>query len=150
MGTATILTSENLSSDSGEINNSLRTIQSPGLKRSSANYSDYKFFIEKTTETNEEEVLESVSPTSDLIVKEMTGVVMENNENDVLIKLEMGLAVNFPKVLFEGKKFIKFGQPIKYQIKIDHKGYKYQDFVPCLDQRENPYKDEIAKILDSF
>ncbi len=88
----------------------------------------------------------TVSIQQEMVIKDLNGIVLKVDDEFVVIKLETDFVVNFPKILFKDKKFIKYGQPIKYLIKQDFKGYRYQDFEPYHESTENPLKDEIEQI----
>lgn len=83
------------------------------------------------------------------ILSVLSGTIMEIQENKVLIKFENGSRVNFPKQLFLDESLLRFGTAVRYFIKIDNDGCRYQSFE--LDEQCDDYDTtEIDSILASF
>jgi len=56
-------------------------------------------------------------PLTDKLIKEINGVITRVGPETVEVKLDSETFVFFPKVLFTDKSVLKYGQPVKYQIK---------------------------------
>ncbi|MCP4105075.1 MAG: hypothetical protein GY749_06000 [Desulfobacteraceae bacterium] len=86
----------------------------------------------------------------DKILNELEGVVDRVNEVTVRVKLFPDNYVNFPYIIFEEPTEIKQGQHIKYMIKEDTEGYRYQQIVLIENKQAHPEKDMILSLLDEF
>lgn len=92
-----------------------------------------------TTHIQEEHILSSVE-----------GVIDRIDGKTVRVKLFPKSYANFPRILFTNKKKIRQGQHIKYMIKKDKDGYRYQEIVPIENTKQHPEKEEILKLLDEL
>jgi len=63
------------------------------------------------------------------LVSEVSGVIVALRNEMVQVKLGEKTFVDFPSELFSSKNFINVGQHIKYQVKKDEWGYRYQDLI---------------------
>lgn len=61
-----------------------------------------------------------------------------------------GTIANFPEIIFKDKSSLKFGQNIKYQLKIDKEGYRYQEIIPVFDKEPHKDKNLILSLTDEF
>lgn len=95
----------------------------------------------KTLEKPDEEPI--YTQATEALLSEVSGVILAVEEEHVKVKIGVNTVVNFPKILFQDKPFASCGQHIKYQIKRDVRGYRYQDFVQDVGQ---PNPELIAKI----
>jgi len=85
----------------------------------------------------------------DTILSQVDGVIVRTSEESVRVKLPNDIIANFPLALFNDKTKIVQGQHIRYQIKRDREGYRYQEII-VHETEHNPKKDEILKLLDSI
>lgn len=83
----------------------------------------------KTSAPAVSEALTSVGGSLSCLLSEVSGVVVSLRDDFVQIKLGNNTFVDFPTVLFASKTFINVGQHVKYQVKKDQWGYRYQDLV---------------------
>ena len=121
----------------------------------SKNISEPSFQFNSTVSGNSEDYRRSFINSGEEVVnreiiKEMEGVIIEVRDAVVKVKLHPDTIVDFPKILFNGKDFVKYGQPIKYQIKQNAFGIRYQDFDISEDKSKNIFKDKIKEQLDSI
>ena len=78
------------------------------------------------------------------------GVVYTIEENNVVVKFDVDVFVNFPSVLFKNISNLDVGMHLKYKIIRDINGLKWQEFEVieiCDDHKD---KSEIIKQLNSF
>ncbi len=86
----------------------------------------------------------------DKILNKVEGVVDRINEDTVRVKLFPDNYVNFPYIIFEEPAAVKQGQHIKYMIKKDAEGYRYQKIVLIDNKQAHPEKEMILSLLDEF
>ena len=84
------------------------------------------------------------------ILSSIKGVILDQSEEKVKIKLATGLVVFFPKELFPDEKLLQYGQQLIYRIEVNEKGYRYQKFV--LDEKVEPNdkKTELIALIRSI
>jgi len=87
------------------------------------------------------------SLSSENIISEVEGVITNIEEEIVSVKFEENLTVEFPKFLFDNIEHVNYGKSLIYQIKINEKGYRYQNFIPA-EIQDNSLRNEIMDLLD--
>lgn len=97
---------------------------------------------------NEDKEKLDKSPKDSVTLSEIEGVVVDIESEIVRVKLLPHSYFNFPKVLFSEP--VKLGQHIKYLIKKDIEGYRYQEIVPFYTGKSHPEKELILKLLDEI
>jgi hypothetical protein len=113
------------------------------------------FNVEKSFKTRLIDVVGHIQPRlniqpDDKILEEKKGVINKVDPDFVKVKLDDNLLINFPVIFFSDKNLLKYGQQIKYQIKQDINGRKYQEFVEDIDIQPSKYKEKILEALNSF
>lgn len=87
----------------------------------------------------------------DVVLSEVEGVIDRINDDTVRVKLyPNNNYANFPPVIFESKGIIKQGQHIKYMIKKDKEGYRYQQIKAIENIKPHPAKDDLLSLLDDI
>lgn len=86
----------------------------------------------------------------DKVLSELEGVIDTINEDTVRVKLVNKIYANFPKILFTDDLKIIPGQHVKYSIKQNINGFRYQKITPIENNKEHPRKKEILNILNEF
>lgn len=76
----------------------------------------------------EEEVICEIESETDNVISQIEGVILKVSDEFVSIKLKE-ITVDFPKILFQSKDFVEYGQEVIYQIKLSNDGFRYQDFI---------------------
>lgn len=89
-------------------------------------------------------------PRRDSILSEVEGVIDMLNEKTVRVKLFPKTYVNFPYILFKDHEKVRQGQHIKYLIKKDKEGYRYQEIETFQPEKQHPEKELVLKLLDEF
>jgi len=94
--------------------------------------------------------ISTVDRQEDIIISEAEGVIDRVEEKTVRVKLFPKTYVNFPRILFKDEKRSKQGQHIKYMIKRDVEGYRYQEITPINDVKQHPEKEKVLTLVDEF
>jgi hypothetical protein len=89
-------------------------------------------------------------PQGDLVLSEAEGVIDRINEHTVRVKLFPKTYANFPSILFKEQEKISQGQHIKYLIKKDREGYRYQEIEAIEIEKTHPEKNMVLKLLDEL
>ncbi len=90
-------------------------------------------------------------PQKDIVLNEAEGVIDRiNDDNTVRVKLFPDNYANFPSIIFKNEASIKQGQHIKYMIKKDTEGYRFQEIILIENKQEHPEKEMILNLLDDF
>jgi hypothetical protein len=97
---------------------------------------------------DEEPVVESGNNES--LVSEVLGVILGVEDDRVQVRLAGKVIANFPTVVFKNPSLVRFGQPVKYQIKKAADGTRYQNFEPDETPMAPSNKDEIFELLDEI
>lgn len=84
------------------------------------------------------------------IISNIDGVVLSFDEDCVRVKLKPDTYANLLSVLFEDRKKIKEGQHIRYFIKEDTCGYRYQEVEAIENIEPHPEKEFILNMLDNI
>ncbi|MBN1998948.1 hypothetical protein JW935_15420 [candidate division KSB1 bacterium] len=84
------------------------------------------------------------------IIAEKNGVIDRIDNDSVRVKLQPDIYANFPLGLFSDSKLLRLGQHIKYVIKTDSEGYRYQEIIADTTKREHPNKKAILQLLDDI
>jgi hypothetical protein len=106
--------------------------------------------------TNEENSIPRSEEYSEPLYEESTisaveGVILNVEENTVRVKLGSSTYANLPKVLFDDDpSFAKEGQKIRYILKKDIEGYRYQEIIPIIESSSSSAKKPILDILDKI
>jgi hypothetical protein len=88
--------------------------------------------------------------TVEAVLAEVEGVILGMEEDYVKVKLLPDTYASFPRVLFAEETFMRRGQHIKYLIKRDKEGYRYQEIIPTTEVMAHPEKEKVLKLLDEF
>lgn len=88
--------------------------------------------------------------TTEKIISEIQGSIIKIGYDFVDVKLSTSLIVKFPKKIFKDESLLKFGQPIRYQIKIGTDDYRYQTFEKFEGTTSDSKKAEILKLLEDI
>ena len=86
----------------------------------------------------------------ELTISSVEGVILNVEENTVRIKLASSTYANLPKVLFDDPSTVKEGQRIRYILKKDIEGYRYQEIIPIIESSSSSLKKPILDILDKI
>jgi hypothetical protein len=85
----------------------------------------------------------------DKLICSTLGIVWKVSEDTITIKFE-NLIIDFRKEFFSDMSFIKYGQPILWQIREQVDGHRYQEFIPTKDEIPNPHLEEVIALLDQI
>jgi hypothetical protein len=83
------------------------------------------------------------------IIQEVNAVITRVLDQTVELRLQNKVLAEFPISLFTDKSLLKYGQPLKYQIRISSDGTQYQAFIPYVDNESN-IKEEIIQMLNDI
>lgn len=108
----------------------------------------------KSTSLPDVSELRSQVPTTHIqeehIVSAVEGVIDRINGKMVRVKLFPKTYANFPRILFTNEAKIQQGQHIRYMIKKDEDGYRYQEIVPIDTTKQHPEKEKVLRLLDEL
>lgn len=107
------------------------------------------FFTKAASSIQEKELPIITDQKNEKIIFQIEGNILDYNDMIVNIGFPNGLSVNFPREMFVDPHLMKYGQAIKYIIKSNSAGYRYQEFHQDLNIPDSNRKD-ILDLIDSI
>lgn len=84
------------------------------------------------------------------VLSTVKGVIMSIEGDEVKTKLNDNMIVYFPAKLFTDRQILNYGQQFIYQIEVNEKGYRTQNFLIDEKISNNAQRDELIKKLEAI
>jgi hypothetical protein len=87
---------------------------------------------------------------AETVISSVEGVILNVEEDYVRVKLGESAYVNLPKELFRDLKKTVEGQKVRYMLRKNIEGYRYQEVCPVIDTAPKPQREAVLGILSKI